>query len=616
MENSVPMVVEVDDIPNVPYLVRRRAELAPDEVSYAVLRDKVYHDVTTTTFLADVVAVAKGLIAKGVQPGDHVAIMSATRYEWTVCDFAIMFAGAVVVPIYETSSEDQTAFILRDSGAVLAFGETARHTKLLQAAAEQNGGTLRHGVWRLTEGGSPALEELKAAGVEVTDEQLRERETLATPDAIASLVYTSGTVSDPRGAAITHRNLAHLAVNAVEHLPEIFHPGAATVLMLPLAHILARFVQLAFYWGGVRLTHLRDTSRVVPVIEAAQPNVVVVVPRVLAKILSAVRKGAEAKKLGKVFDRAQKVAIAWGRHLEQQDDGGAGRVSLGLRAQHVLFDKLFYSRLRTTLGGRLEFVVSGAAPLDPDLSLFFRGAGIQVLEGYGLTETTAPVSVNRPHRVLTGSVGTPIPGTSVRISADGEIEAKGLGVFAGYHHHEARDSDFTADGFFRTGDLGRIDEHGRLHITGRGKDLIVTDSGKNISPQRWQGVVERSDLVDAAVVVGDRRPHPVALLVLDLPALKAWAEDNDRRDLVRLAENPPTVPGEVVTDEALRAVTDDLVREANKGGNHAERIDEYALVVADVSEAAGFTTPTMKLKRPKFIEAMSPVVEDLYAKKK
>ena len=613
MEKTVAQLVPTDDIPNVPYLIRKRVELSPDRVSYSVLRDKTYHDVTTTDFLADIVAVAKGLIAQGIQPGDHVAIMSATRYEWTISDFAILFAGGIVVPIYETSSQDQAAFILRDSDTKLAFGETARHVKLLTAAAEQNGGPLQAGVWRLNGGTENTLDDLKASGAEVTDEQLHEREIIATPDSVASLVYTSGTVSDPRGAAVTHGNLAHLAVNTIEHLHELIYPGSSTVLLLPLAHILARFVQLAVFWGEGRLTHVRDASRVVSVIAAAQPTFMVVVPRVLSKVLTAVRKGAEAKKMGKVFDRAEKVAIAWGEHVQKQSRGEKSNPSPLLRAQHALFDKLFYSKIRQTLGGNLEYIVSGAAPLEPRLGLFFHGAGIQVLEGYGLTETTAPIAVNKPHQAQAGSVGTPMPGSSVRISPDGEIEAKGLGVFAGYHHSD-RATDFTSDGWFPTGDLGRLDEAGRLHITGRAKDMIITDSGKNISPQRWQGVVDRHLLVANTVVVGDKRPHPVALIVLDPEHLKEWATTNNKPALAAKCDDLPAVPGEVIDDADLIAALKPTIEEANRGGNHAERINDFALVLADVSEAAGYTTPTMKLKRPKFVEHMAPVIESLYRK--
>ena len=613
-EKSVPLLVDVDDVPNVSYLIRKRAEIAPDQVAYSVLRDKTYHDVTTTEFVADVLAVAKGLIAQGIQVGDHVAIMSATRYEWTVCDFATLFVGGVVVPIYETSSQDQVAFILRDSDTRLAFGETARHGKLLAAAVEANGGPLASGIWRMTGDVENSMDALRASGKDVSNEQVREREAQVRPDSVASLVYTSGTISDPRGAAVTHGNLAHLCVNTTEELNEIFYDGASTVLLLPLAHILARFVQLAVYWGGARTTHVRDASRIVPVLAAAEPTFMVVVPRVMSKVLAAVRKGAEEKKMGKVFDRAQKVAIAWGQHLERSNNGEASRVGLGLKLQHALFDKLFYSRIRQTMGGKLEYLVSGAAPLDAELGQFFMGVGIEVLQGYGLTETTAPITVNRPRRAKCESVGIPMPGSSVRISPDGEIQAKGLGVFAGYHHSDPA-KDFTEDGWFPTGDLGQILPDGRLKITGRAKDMIITDSGKNISPQRWQGIVDRSPLVANAVVVGDKRPHPVALLVLDHEGVTEWAKANNRADLAsKWDDKLPEVPGEVVTDEQLLAALQEVVAEANAGGNHAERINDFAAVMVDVSEEAGYTTPTMKLKRPKFIEHMAPVIEDLYRK--
>ncbi|MGA4508437.1 AMP-dependent synthetase/ligase [Propionibacteriaceae bacterium G1746] len=610
MEKTVPLAVNVDDVRSVQQLVRRRVQMSPERVSFRVLRDRAYHDVTAAQFLDDITRTAKAVIAAGIQPGEHVAITSATRYEWTVIDFAVLFAGGVVVPIYETSSVEQAAFILSDADVKLAFGETGRHVKLLGDALAANG--RQAPVWRIIDGNENTFEQFRALGADVTDEQLAEREALATPQTIASLVYTSGTMSDPRGAEITHANLAHLAVNAVDALPQILHDEASTVLMLPLAHILARFVQLAAFWGGTAITHVRDASRVVATLSEAKPTFMVVVPRVMAKVLAGVRKTAEGKKMGKVFDQAEKVAIEWAQHIQKLDAGQDDKASLALKAQYKVFDKLFYSRIRETLGGRLQFMVSGAAPLDKHLGEFFHGAGIQVLEGYGLTETTAPFTLNFPNHALLGSVGTPLPGSTARISNDGEIEVKGLGVFAGYHNYDGR--EFTEDGFFPTGDLGRLDADGRLFITGRAKDMIITDSGKNISPQRWQGVVERGGLVANAVVVGDKRPHPVALLVLDLAAVKEWAKTNNRADLENKWQVAPPVPGERVTDEQLLAAVQTIVNDANKGGNHAERIDDYAVIVADVSEDAGYTTATMKLKRPKFIEAMAPVIEELYAK--
>ena len=612
MEKTVAKLVDVDDVPNVAHLIRRRQAEHPNHVAFRVQRGKEYHEVTTAEFVDDIVAVAKGLIAKGIEVGDHVAIMSATRYEWTVCDFATLFAGGVVVPIYETNSTEQAAFILGDSGAKLAFGETGRHVKILQEAASANGGELPGGIWRLMDGTENILDDLKKAGEAISDEEVVARETQARPETIASLVYTSGTVSDPRGAAITHGNLAHLAVNAVEELQEILHSEASTVLLLPLAHILARFVQLAAFWGGAQTTHVRDASRVVPVIAAAKPTFMVLVPRVMSKVLAAVRKSATEKKMGKVFDRAEQASVDWAAHLEKQDLGRSSKAGLGLRAQHALFDKLFYSKIRATLGGRLEYIVSGAAPLDARLGQFFRGAGIEVLEGYGLTETTAPITVNRPHQSIIGSVGTPLPGSTVRISPEGEIQVKGLGVFAGYHNSD-RAKDFTEDGYFPTGDIGTLDADGRLFITGREKDMIITDSGKNISPQRWQGVVERHGLVANAVVAGDRRPHPVGVIVLDLPAVKDWAKANNRPDLAeKWGDKAPSVPGEKVTDEQLLGAIKTIVAEANAGGSHAERINDYAVVMAEVTEDEGYVTPTMKLKRAKFVDAMEPVISELY----
>ncbi|WP_169512710.1 AMP-dependent synthetase/ligase [Aestuariimicrobium kwangyangense] len=605
---DVAQTVPTDDLRNVPQLVRRRATEHPDAVAFSVHRGEATVDVTGAEFLADVESLAKGLIAHGLQPGDHVAVMSATRYEWTVCDFAILFAGGVVVPVYETNTVGQTAFVLQDSGAVAAFAEGGRHVKVVTEAAAQAGVELS-AIWRMH--GSSDLDDLRALGAGVSDEDLLARSDLATPDTIASLVYTSGTTAEPRGAAITHRNLAHLAVNVIETLQDILFEGASTVLLLPLAHILARFVQLGAYVSGTRITHVRDASRVIPILAAARPTMMVVVPRVMAKVLAGVRKSATEKKLGKAFDRAEHAAIEWGRHLEAVQEGRKGRTPLSLRLRHALFDKLFYARIRSTLGGNLGTLVSGAAPLDQQLAYFFRGVGIEVLEGYGLTETTAPITVNRPGASVIGGVGTLVPGSTLKIAEDDEILVKGIGVFAGYHHGDG--DEFDADGFFRTGDLGRVDHHGRLFITGRAKDMIITDSGKNVSPQKWQGVLERDALVANAVVIGDRRPHLAALLVIDPAGVADWASANNRPDLATRWAKPGELPGEKITDPQLLTALEHLVDRANAQVSNAERVRHWVAVAADVSEDAGYVTPTMKLKRQKFLDAMSPVIEQIYS---
>lgn len=605
--SAVAQTVPTESIANVPQIVRQRALDHPHGIAFSVFRGEETVDVTATQFLADVESLAKGLMAQGIQPGDHVAVMSATRYEWTVCDFAVLFAGGVVVPVYETNTVGQTAFVLKDSGAVAAFAESGRHMKVVREAAEEAGLTLT-GLWRMH--GSSDLDDLRATGADISDEDLRARADHATPDTIASLVYTSGTVSEPRGAAITHRNLAHLAVNVVDSLREVLFEGASTVLLLPLAHILARFVQLAAFIAGTRITHVRDASRVIPILAGAKPSMMVVVPRVMSKVLAGVRKSATEKKMGKVFDAAEATAVAWGQHLEGVQEGRTGRTPLGLRVRHALFDKLFYAKIRATLGGNLGTLVSGAAPLDHHLAYFFRGIGVEVLEGYGLTETTAPITVNHPGASVIGGVGTPVPGSEVRIGEDGEILVKGLGVFHGYHHGGG--DEFTEDGFFATGDLGRLDARGRLFITGRAKDMIITDSGKNVSPQKWQGMVERDALVANAVVIGDKRPHLAALIILDPVGVKDWATLNNKPAVAEAYGTAAPVPGTVVTDPDLLKAIEHLIDQANAQVSNAERVRHWSVVSADVSEEAGFVTPTMKLKRQKLIDAMAPVVEELY----
>lgn len=606
-ERSTPTLVVEAGIRNVPDLILQRASAAPGHVAYCVHRGDTWVPVTTAEFVDEVKAVAKGLIAAGIEPGDAVAVMSATRYEWTVTDFAVLFAGAVVVPIYETNSKHQAQFVLKDSGSVAAFAESARHRALLAEAAAAEGIAFK-GLWRFTPAND--MDALKQAGRDVPDAELDRRRQLAGPDDVASLVYTSGTVTDPRGAIITHGNLAHLCQQIQALLHEVLNEKASTVLLLPLAHILARFIQLALFASGTRTSHVRDASRIAAVLGQNQPTVLVVVPRVLAKVLEGVRRSANEKKLGKVFERAEQVAIDYGRFLEDRDSGRVQSASPVLRAQRALFDKLFYSKIRATLGGKLDYVVSGAAPLDTRLSHFFRGVGVTVLEGYGLTETTAPLSVNLPHKVASGSVGWPIPGTTIRLTDEGEITAKGIGVFGGYHRDKGR--DFDADGWFATGDLGEFDDSGRLRITGRAKDLIITDSGKNISPQKWQGIVERNPLVAHAVVVGDQRPHAAAMIFLDSAGVTDWARANNRPDLEKRWDALPPVPGEVVTDAGLVAAIEASVAEANAEVSRAESVRKHVVVAADLSEAAGYTTPTLKLKRSKVVADLQARVEALY----
>ncbi|MEO8284063.1 MAG: AMP-binding protein, partial [Pseudarthrobacter sp.] len=432
-----------------------------------------WRQVTTRQFVDEVRALAKGLIAAGLQPGESLAIMSPTRYEWALADMAAWFAAAVVVPIYETSAAPQVNAILADADVRLAVAGAAGHAALLEEGFA-SAGTPGLGVWTMDSRPGADLAALVLLGAGVPDSAVEERRLLADLDSVATIVYTSGTTAAPKGALITHGNFVGQVLNVAAAYTGVVREGGNTIIFLPMAHVLARGLQLICLANGMRIAHLSDPRDVVPALGALKPTFLVVVPRVLQKIQASAAGAAAAKRLGRAWAAAQRTAVEWGRFAEAYDADPSVRAPLGLRARRALFDRLFYARLRTLVGGRLDYLLSGAVALDAELYLFFRGLGLPVIEGYGLTETTAPLTGNLPGAISAGSVGVPMPGTTVRISDQGEVLARGVGVFAGYRRASDNADAFT-DGFFRTGDLGSMDGQGRI------KDVIVTAGGKTIS---------------------------------------------------------------------------------------------------------------------------------------
>jgi len=579
-EFSVPPVVTVGDAANLTDPVWDNAETAPDAVQFTRPGPDGLQEVTCREFRDEVVAVACGLIGAGINAGDRVGLMSRTRYEWTLLDYAIWSIGAVTVPVYETSSAEQVAWILADSGAVACVLETNGHAITL-ASVRDRLPALRE-VWQLETGG---LDEILARGGTVDAAQVQHRRQQLTSNDIATIIYTSGTTGRPKGCVLSHRNMYADIANAVPGLPNLFHEGAATLLFLPLAHSFARLIQIGAVHARATMTHAADPKNLVDDLASVRPTFVLSVPRVFEKVYNAARQRANDGGKGAIFDRADQVAVAYSEALDTP--GGPG---LGLRVRHAVFDRLVYRKLRAALGGRCRTAISGGAPLGARLAHFFRGVGVTVYEGYGLTETSPAVSVNLQHAIRIGTVGRPLPGVSVRIADDGEVLISGDLVFQGYwNNRQQTDEVLTDDGWFRSGDLGRLDDDGFLTITGRKKELIVTAGGKNVAPAVLEDQLRAHPLVSQCVVVGDRRPFIAALLTVDEDAWPGWLERNGHpagRTVADLRDDP-----------TLLAELQQAVDEANRAVSAAESIRRFRVLARDFTEASGELTPSLKVKR-------------------
>ncbi len=514
-EYSSPLTVTLPPTGNLTDDVVANGSHHPDSVCFSKRTSEGWADVTAAAFLEEVRRVAKGLIAGGLQSGDRVALLSKTRYEWTLLDYAIWFAGGVSVPVYETSSSEQVAWILSDSGARLVVVETAAHEKRVAEIREH---TPDVDQVLVIDGG--AVAELVRLGATVSDKRLEERRTTATPETPATIIYTSGTTGRPKGCVLTHGNFMFELGVATEELHELFEDEAAsTLLFLPLAHVFARIIQVGAVKKRVRLGHAADIKNLLDDLSSFQPTFILAVPRVFEKVFNTASQNAAADGRGRIFDLAADTAIAYSKALD------TGRPGLMLRARHSLFDRLVYSRLREALGGRCRYAVSGGAPLGERLGHFFRGVGLAVLEGYGLTETTAAVTVNLPSLTKVGTVGRPLPGTTIRVADDGELLVRGGQVFAGYWNApDATAEVLTDDGWLHTGDLGEIDDEGFVRLTGRKKEIIVTAGGKNVAPAQLEDRIRAHPLVSQCMVVGDGEPFIAALVTLDAEALIPWAE--------------------------------------------------------------------------------------------
>ncbi|WP_037353680.1 AMP-dependent synthetase/ligase [Amycolatopsis orientalis] len=596
-EYSAPAGKPVTDDENLADVVWANAERFSDVVSFRRQVEGTWLDVTAKDFADQVAAVAKGLIAAGVGHGDRVALMSKTRYEWTLVDFAIWAAGAVTVPIYETSSPEQVYWILSDSAAKAVVVETAAHRKAVEEISGRLS-ALEH-TWQI-EGGSPAVDELTALGAEVADEDLHTRRRSVTANETATIVYTSGTTGRPKGVELTHRNLLAEIRADIEAFPELMEQGNSLLCFLPLAHILARAIAITALTARVTLGHTPDVKNLVPDLGTFRPTFVVAVPRVFEKVYNTAKQKAHSEGKGKIFDAAEATAVAYS---EAQEKGGA---SLGLRAKHLLFDKLVYGKLRAALGGRCIAAVSGGAPLGARLAHFFRGIGVPVFEGYGLTETSAAANVNTSAAFRVGTVGRPVAGTSVRIAEDGEVLLKGDVVFGRYYNNPEATAEALTDGWFHTGDLGELDSEGFLKITGRKKEIIVTAGGKNVAPSGLEDTIKAAPLVSQVMVVGDQRPFIAALVTIDEEYFPAWKSAHGKPEAATVSE--------LAEDPDLRAEIQAAVDEANKQVSHAEAIKKFTVLANDFTEAGGEITPSLKLKRNVVNKNYASDIEALYRK--
>ncbi|KNC18961.1 long-chain fatty acid--CoA ligase [Arthrobacter sp. RIT-PI-e] len=594
---SVPVLVDVPRRTNTADLVVRQAAKPSDPALFAVKNSSgEWEEIRATEFRRQVEHLAKGLIASDVQPGDRVAIMARTRYEWSLADFAIWFAGAVSVPVYETSSPAQVAWILSDSGAVGAFVESARHEDVVREAVTLEGITsLRH-VWQFDGGG---LDTLRTAGAGTDDQTLTDRRSHAGLDDVATIIYTSGTTGRPKGCELTHGNFVELSENAAAALPEVAREGGQTIMFLPLAHVFARFISVLCVASGSTVAHTPDVKNLLPDLQSYKPTFILAVPRVFEKVYNNSMLKAEDGGKGKIFHAGADVAIAWSR-AEQ-----AGRIPLTLKVKHAVFDRLLYGKIRTAMGGRVQHAVSGGAPLGDRLGHFFHGIGLMVLEGYGLTETTAPITVNTPKKIKIGTVGAPLPGNGVKIADDGEILARGVCVMKGYANRPDLTGDAFVDGWFRTGDIGELDDDGFLRITGRKKEIIVTASGKNVIPAMLEDTIRSNALVSQCVVVGDQRAFISALITLDEEALPGWL---DRHQLPAA-----TSTAEAAQHPAVLAEIQSLVDDVNTTVSRAEAIKVFRIVPTDFTETTGHLTPSLKIKRAQVLKDYSDVVDSIYS---
>ena len=594
-EVTTPALVPSATAGNLTNLIAERAWFEPERITMSRPLGDGWQSVTAREVDEEVRATAKGLIAAGIQIGDRVAIMARTRYEWTIFDFAIWYAGAVVVPIYDTSSAEQIDWILNDSSTVGIIVETPALRELVQTVQPAH---TKH-VWVMTE---DVLTVLRNAGAQVSDDEIERRRAALGPDTLATLIYTSGTTGKPKGVSLTHGNFLAECGNVVQGASDLFlKPGGSTLLFLPVAHVFGRMVQIGAINSGLHLAHCSDPVGRLPIdLASFKPTFVLAVPRIFEKIYNGAEARAEAAGKGKIFRKAADVAIAYSEALDKK------RVSPVLKLKHGLFDKLVYSKIRAGMGGRVEAAISGGAPLGVRLGHFYRGAGVTILEGYGLTETTAGATLNLTGAHRVGSVGRPIPGTSIKIAEDGEVLIRGAIVMRGYWQNDAANAEvFDSEGWFKSGDLGKLDDEGFLYIVGRKKEIIVTAGGKNVAPAVLEDRLRAHPLVSQCLVVGDNQPFIAALVTIDQDSLKGWVT-NHKKEGASMAD--------LANDPDLIAVIQTAVDDANKAVSKAESIRKFTILTTDFTIAGGHLTQKLSIKRHVVAKEFAKEIDQLFTK--
>jgi long-chain acyl-CoA synthetase len=593
---EVPAIVPADPDANVADLLVKRVEATPDRALFSVPDGDGWRDISAAAFQTAVIALAKGFAAAGIQPGEKVGFLARTTYEWTLVDFALFYAGAVMVPIYETSSPSQIQWILEDSGAIALIVESPEHF----ARVDEVRGDLPliREVWQLHLG---AIDTLTAQGGSVTDDEIERRRTLAVGSDIATLIYTSGSTGRPKGCVLTHSNFVELSRNSAKALDAVVQtPGASTLLFITTAHVFARFISILDIHAGVRTGHQPDTRQLLPALGSFKPTFLLAVPRVFEKVYNSAEQKAEAGGKGKIFRAAADVAIEHSKLLE-----AGKKIPFGMKLKFALFNKLVYSKLREAMGGNVVYAVSGSAPLGSRLGHFFHSLGVVILEGYGLTETTAPATVNLADKSKIGTVGPALPGVGVRLADDGEIEVRGINVFKEYWNNaEATAEAFSEGGWFHTGDIGSFDSEGFLTITGRKKEIIVTAGGKNVAPAALEDPIRANPIIGQVVVVGDQRPFISALITLDPEMLPTWLSNNGLDAKMSLVDASKSA--------AVRAEVQRAVDIANAHVSRAESIRKFTILDSEWTEASGHLTPKLSIKRNVIMSDFADEITAIY----
>ncbi len=589
-----PLVVSAET-ENITDLLESRASKTPNLALFSIEDSEGrWSDITANAFRAKVVALAKGLVAAGIQPGQAVAIMSRTRYEWTLIDFAIWYAGAVSVPIYESSAPSQMEWILSDSDSVAVFLENDEHLSRFEQI--KAGAPLVRNVWTIE---SDAIEQLIKVGRETSDASIETKRKSAKLRDLATIIYTSGTTGKPKGCELTHRGFVELSKNATLELPQVVAEGSSTLLFLPLAHVFARFIEVLCVHGGVKIGYQPDSKNVGPAMASFRPTFLLAVPRVFEKVYNSAEQKAEAAGKGKIFRTAAYAAIAYSKALDTQ----AGP-SLVQKLRHKLFDVLVYKKLRAAMGGQVRYAVSGGAPLGARLGHFYRAIGLIVLEGYGLTETTAPAMIGRADDLKIGKVGRVLPGTGIKIADDGEIWLRGNNILRGYWRNPTATAEAMDGEWFKTGDIGELDEDGFLSITGRKKELLVTAGGKNVAPAPLEDPLRADPLVGQAVVIGDKRPFVAALISLDAEMLPIWLANNGADKNMTLAQ---AAKSPIVLAEIQKAID-----RVNRHFSRAESIRKFVVIDRELTEDSGHLTPSLKIKRDAVMRDFAADVAEIY----